>query len=163
MAELIEAQEMFFTAFEPKTANRFIMYIDGIPAYLVKAMTRPTLAIDVQTLDHINIKRKLRAGKAEWQDITATLYDPVVPSAAQAAMEWIRLSHESVTGRNGYADFYKKDLTFNMLGPVGDKVEEWTIKGAFINNATFGTLDWATGDPMTVELTISYDYAILQY
>ena len=93
MAELIEAQEMFFTAFEPKTANRFIMYIDGIPAYLVKAMTRPTLSIDVATLDHINIKRKLRAGKAEWQDITATLYDPVVPSAAQAAMEWIRLSH----------------------------------------------------------------------
>ena len=37
------------------------------------------------------------------------------------------------------------------------------IKGAFINNATFGTLDWSTGDPMTVELTLSYDYAILQY
>ena len=163
MAELIEAQEMFFTAFEPKTSNRFIMYLDGIPAYLIKGMSRPSLNIDVTTLEHINIKRKLRAGKAEWQDITMTLYDPVVPSAAQATMEWVRLSHESVTGRNGYADFYKKDLVFNMLGPVGDKVEEWTIKGAFVNSAAFGTLDWGTGDPMTVELTISYDYAILQY
>ena len=131
MADLINANEMFFTAFEPKTSNRFIMYVDGIPAYLVKGMSRPTLAIDVNTLDHINIKRKVRAGKAEWQDITMTLYDPVVPSAAQATMEWVRLSHESVTGRNGYADFYKKDLVFNMLGPVGDKVEEWKIKGAF--------------------------------
>ena len=82
-----------------------------LPAYLIKSVTRPNLNIDVQTIDHINIKRKLRGGKAEWQDITMTLYDPVVPSASRktSAMEWIRLSHESVTGRNGYADFYKKD------------------------------------------------------
>ena len=92
-----------------------------------------------------------------------TLYDAVVPSASQTAMEWIRLSHESVTGRNGYADFYKKDLVINTLGPVGDLVEEWTIKGAFCNSTNFGTLDWETGDKLAVELTISYDYAILQF
>lgn len=163
MATVIETDEMFFTAFEPKTQNRFIMYMDGLPAYLIKAVGRPSINIDPIVLDHINIKRKIRGGKAEWQDITMTLYDPVVPSAAQAAMEWVRLSHESVTGRNGYADFYKKDLTINLLGPVGDKVEEWTIKGAFITAANFGTLDWSTGDPTTVELTLAYDYAILQY
>ena len=163
MAQVVETQEMFFTAFEPKTANRFIMYMDGVPAYLIKGVTRPNLNIDVQTLEHINIKRKLRAGKAEWQDITITLYDPVVPSAAQTAMEWIRLSHESVTGRNGYADFYKKDLVINVLGPVGDLVEEWTIKGAFCNAVDFGSLDWGTGDALEVSLTVSYDYAILQF
>jgi hypothetical protein len=163
MADVIETNEMFFTAFEPKTANRFIMYMDGLPAYLIKGVTRPNLTIEPVTIDHINIKRKLRGGKAEWQDITMTLYDPVVPSASQAAMEWIRLSHESVTGRNGYADFYKKDLTINLLGPVGDKVEEWTIKGAFCTSVDFGSLDWSTGDPLNVNLTISYDYAILQY
>ena len=92
-----------------------------------------------------------------------TLYDPVVPSATQATMEVDSSFHESVTGRNGYADFYKKDLVFNMLGPVGDKVEEWTVKGAFINNATFGTVDWTNGEPLEVSLTVAYDYAILQY
>ena len=140
MAQVISTEEMFFTAFEPKTANRFIMYMDGVPAYLIKSVTRPNLNIEVQTLDHINIKRKIRGGKAEWQDITMTLYDPIVPSGAQVAMEWVRLSHESVTGRNGYADFYKKDLVINTLGPVGDLVEEWTIKGAFCNSTNFGTL-----------------------
>ena len=94
MAEVIDVNEMFFTAFEPKTANRFIMYLDGLPAYLIKSVTRPNLNIDPVTIDHINIKRKLRGGKAEWQDITMTLYDPVVPSVV--AMEWIRLSNESV-------------------------------------------------------------------
>lgn len=163
MAEVINVDEMFFTAFEPKTANRFIMYLDGLPSYMIKGVTRPNLNIDPVTIDHINIKRKLRGGKAEWQDISVTLYDPVVPSAAQAAMEWIRLSHESVTGRNGYADFYKKDITINLLGPVGDKVEEWTIKGAFVTAVDFGSLDWSTGDPLNVTLTLAYDYAILQY
>jgi len=56
MAQVISTEEMFFTAFEPKTANRFIMYMDGVPAYLIKSVTRPNLTIDVQTMDHINIK-----------------------------------------------------------------------------------------------------------
>ena len=163
MASVIDTDEIFFTAFEPKTQNSFLLYVDGMPAYLIKGITRPSVNIEPITLDHINIKRKIRGGKAEWQDLTMSLYDPVVPSAAQAAMEWVRLSHESVTGRNGYADFYKKDLTINVLGPVGAKVEEWTVKGAFITQANFGTLDWAQGEPTTVELTLAYDYAILQY
>jgi hypothetical protein len=91
------------------------------------------------------------------------LYDPIVPSAAQATMEWVRLSHESVTGRDGYSDFYKKDITLHVLGPVGDKVEEWTLKGAFITATTFGEMDWANDAFVEISLTLAYDYAILQY
>jgi hypothetical protein len=164
MADLISANEIFFTAYEPKVQNRFIMYIDGIPAYLIKAAARPTINNNVITLDHINLKRKLK-GKSEWQDIEVTLYDPIVPSAAQACMEWVRLAHESVTGRNGYADFYKKDVTINVLGPVGDKVEEWQLKGAFPSTVNFnGTgLDWGAQEALTITMTLSYDYAILQF
>ena len=61
-------------------------------------------------------------------------------------MEWVRLHHESVTGRDGYSDFYKKDITFNSLGPVGDKVEEWTLKGAYIQSANFSDMDYAGED-----------------
>jgi len=35
---VLDPNEIFFTAFEPKQANRFIMYIDGIPSYTVKGM-----------------------------------------------------------------------------------------------------------------------------
>ena len=132
MAQLLDSNEIFFTPFEPKVANRFIMFIEGIPAYLVKKASRPTYTAEEIVLDHINVQRKIK-GKVTWSDVTVELYDPVVPSAAQAVMEWVRLHHESVTGRAGYSDFYKKDVTFNMLGPVGDKVEEWTLKGAYIN------------------------------
>ena len=159
---ILNTNEMMFTAFEPKLQNRFIMFIDGIPAYLIKSIQRPNITFGEVVLDHINVKRKIK-GKANWDNITCDLYDPVTPSGAQAVMEWVRLSHESVTGRDGYSDFYKKDITFNTLGPVGDKVEEWTLKGAFISAATFGDMDWATEDPVQIELTIKYDYAILQF
>lgn len=162
MAELLDANEIMFTAFEPKLKNRFIMYIEGIPAYLVKASGRPNINFELVTLDHINIKRKIK-GKGTWQPITVTLYDPIVPSGAQAVMEWVRLSHEAVTGREGYSDFYKKDITFNMIGPVGDKVEEWTLKGAFILTTTMGDMSWSDTTPMEIQLSIEYDYAILQF
>lgn len=162
MAEILEFDKMFYTNFEPKMKNRYVMEIDGIPSYLIKAANRPTIQFETITMDHINIKRKLQ-GKGEWQDITITLYDPIVPSAAQSVMEWVRLGHESITGRRGYADFYKKDITFYMLGPVGDKIEQWTIKGAFINQANFGDLSFDSNEPATIELTLSYDYAILEF
>ena len=163
MANLLTPQEIMFTNFEPKMSNRFIMYIEGIPAYLIKAANRPEIQNGKVTIDHINTRRYVK-GRSEWQDLTISLYDAVVPSAAQAVMEWVRLHHESVTGRDGYQDFYKKDLTINVLGPVGDKVEEWTLKGAFITQADFQEMDWSDdGAAQMISLTISIDYAILQY
>jgi hypothetical protein len=162
MAEVLEFDKMFYTNFEPKMKNRWILEVDGIPSYLIKTAARPSITFETVVMDHINIKRKLQ-GKGEWQDISLTLYDPIVPSGAQAVMEWIRLGHESITGRRGYADFYKKDIDIYSLGPVGDKVEQWKIKGAFIQSANFGDLDWASNDPFSIELTISMDYCILEF
>lgn len=163
MAELLNNNEIFFTSFEPKVKNRFIMYIDGIPSFLINSATRPSVTSEKKTLDHINLQRTYK-GKSIWNDVTIKLYDAIVPSAMQSVMEWFRLSHESVTGRDGYMDFYKKDITYNILGPVGDKVEEWTLKGAWIQTMDNDTSDWKdTGDPMEITLTLSYDYGILQY
>lgn len=163
MAELLNPTEIFYTAFEPKVQNRFILYCDGIPSFIIKKCSRPTISQPAKELDHINIKTFYK-GKTTWGTISMELYDPIVPSGAQAVMEWIRLGHESVTGRDGYQDFYKKDLTVNVVGPVGDKVEEWTIRGAFITEATFGDMDWSDdGSALNISLTIQPDYCILQY
>ena len=162
MPDLIDPSEIMFTPFEPKVKHRFIMYIEGVPAYLIKAAARPQLTFEEIALDHINVKRYVK-GKGDWQNLNITLYDAIVPSGAQAVMEWVRLHKESVTGRDGYSDFYKKDVTFNVLGPVGDKVEEWTLKGAMIQSANFGDLDWSVSEPADITLTLRYDYAILQF
>ena len=159
---ILNTNDMMYTAFEPKLQNRFVMFIDGIPAFLVKKVGRPNVTFGDITLDHINVKRKLK-GKANWDNITCDLYDPVTPSGAQAVMEWVRLSHEAVTGRDGYSDFYKKDIDIFTLGPVGDVVVQWKLKGAFVSNANFGDMDWTSEAPANISITIVMDYAILNY
>jgi hypothetical protein len=162
MANLVEEQELFFKAFEPKMANRFIMEVDGLPSYVVKGVTRPTLTQEAKAINHINVQRYVK-GRSVWGAVSLTLHDPIVPSAAQSVMEWVRLHHESVTGRDGYTDFYKKDLTINVLGPVGDKVEQWILKGTQIQEANFGEMSWDNDDPVNISLTIQPDYCILNY
>jgi hypothetical protein len=158
----LDPNEIMFTAFEPKVQNRFIMYIDGIPSYMVKSATSPSFTDNIVKLDHINTYRKIR-GKREWQNMTLSLYDPITPSGAQAVMEWARLSYESVTGRAGYSDFYKKDVTLNLLGPVGDIVGEWIIKGAFIQQSNFGQYNWSSDAAVEVQLTLAMDYCVLNF
>ena len=164
MAELVTSQDIFYTEYEPKLKNRYLMGFEGtgLQAFMVKTMNRPSIEFDEVILEHMNVTRYIK-GKGRWQPMELTLYDPVVPSAAQAVMEWVRLSHESVTGRDGYSDFYKKNLTFNVLGPVGDKIEQWDIKGAYIQTANFGDLAFDSSDPVEISLTLRYDYAVLQF
>ena len=160
---VLDANQIMFTAFEPKVQNRFIMYVDGIPAYLIKKAASPQFDAGEIILDHINVYRKVK-GKVKWQDMTLELYDPITPSGAQAVMEWARLAHESVTGRDGYSDFYKKDITFNALGPVGDVVSEWVVKGALITDVSFGDYGWDSENAaQEITMTVQPDYCVLNF
>ena len=68
MPELLDPSEIMFTPFEPKTKNRYIMYIEGIPAYLIKTANRPSIAFETIELDHINVKRYIK-GKGALSDV----------------------------------------------------------------------------------------------
>jgi hypothetical protein len=160
---ILDANEIFFTAFEPKQANRFIMYMDGIPSYIVKGVNAVTLTQGEVVLNHINVQRKVK-GKTTWGDIQMTLFDPITPSGAQSVMEWVRLHHESLTCRDGYSDFYKKDLVLDVIGPVGDVVSEWILKGAFIKEANFGDYNWDTENAaVNITMTVAVDYCVLNF
>lgn len=156
--------DLFNDAFkwEPKYQHKFIMSIGDVPAYLIKSSAKPSGENGEVVLDHINIQRKVK-GKTKWNNLEITLYDPITPSGAQAMMEWFRAHHESATGRDGYSSFYKRNITLQQLDGMGIPVEEWSIKGAFIQSCNWGTLDWSSEEVQTITATLAYDYAFLQY
>ena len=158
--------EFYSNAFtwEPKYQNRFIMTLGStnIPAYIVKASSKPSLENGEIVLDHINVQRKVK-GKSKWQNITLTLYDPIIPSGAQAVMDWVRDHHESATGRDGYSSVYKQKLTLQGLSGPGEVIEEWTLEGAFITSCNWGQYDWSAEEVNTNEMTISYDFAFMHF
>jgi hypothetical protein len=160
---ILTHSDIFYTAFEPKQSNRFMLTLDGVPSYLIKGVGAVSLTQTAVPLNHINVQRYVK-GKTIWNTIQFTLYESITPSGAQAVMEWVRLGHESVTGRDGYSDFYKKDPVFQVVGPVGDIVSEWIIKGAVITEVNFGDYNWDDdGTAVNIQVTVQPDYCILNY
>jgi len=165
--DALDQINLFNKAFswEPKRKNQFVLSMadTGIPAFLVKMADKPKLENGEVTLDHINVQRYMK-GKSKWSTLNITLYDAIVPSGAQSVMEWVRLHHESATGRDGYSDFYKKTIKLYQLSPLGERIEEWVLNGAFITNAEFGAYDWGSdAEVQEISLTLRYDWAFLSF
>lgn len=162
MADTLSVSEMLPNKFEPKRKFRWVFAVEGVDSFLMKTAARPTISTSEQEINFINSKRYM-AGKTTFGTIGVTIYDPIAPSGAQQVMEWIRTHFESVSGRSGYADFYKRDCQLKMLDPVGTVVELWDLKGCFITEANFGDLDYGTEDPTEISLTLRFDNCVLQY
>lgn len=161
-AETLDVTSMIPAKFENKRKNRWILMIEGIDAYLIKTTARPTVTTEALEIPFINSRRYV-AGKTTFGTMAVTLHDPIAPSGAQQVMEWVRTHYESVSGRSGYADFYKRDIQLKLLDPVGTVVELWDIKGAMITEASFGELTYDDGNPVEITLTLQADNYVLQF
>lgn len=159
-AKLMKEAETFYTTFEPKTQTRFMVKITDvegktlIPVWLIKEVTRPR----VEWSDAFK--------KWLWLPITIRTYDPIVPSATQMFYEYMLEPTPPMF-----------DVVIDVLGPVGDTVEEWKIHQARFSRIDFGGLDWSGyspddkekiehinctryykgGGPVEVTATISYE------
>ena len=162
MAETLPVTDMLPNKFEPKRKFRWVFAIEGIDAFLMKTAARPTINTEEVEISYMNHTRYV-AGKTKFDQISLTLHDPIAPSGAQQVMEWVRTHFGSVSGRGGYADFYKRDCQLKLLDPVGTVVELWDIKGAFLTAASFGDLDYGANDPAEISLTVRFDNCVLQY
>lgn len=161
-ANTLSVQEMLPTKFQPLAKRQFLFAIEGIDSFIVKTAARPQVTTEEVPINWINTTRYI-AGKTTFGELQLTLHDPIAPSGAQQVMEWIRLCYESVTGRAGYADFYKRDIQIKMLDPVGTVVQLWDVKGAFVKEANFGELTHEGSDLAEISLTIRFDNMVLAY
>lgn len=162
MAEVLELSDMLSKMQEPKRQFRWILSLDAVDAFTLKTATRPQIAFEDTVVDYINTKFYY-AGKATWEPLTLTLYDPLIPSAAQKTMEWLRLVYEANTGRMGYKQFYQKNFNLKLLDPVGAVAEDWEIVNAWPMSLNWGELDYSVSDPVNITMTVRFDYATLLF
>ena len=151
--------------FEPLRKNRFLIRFPsdlGIQEWWVASASRPSIKQGETEIQFMNTSTWV-VGRYTWDTIQVTLRDPIGPSASQALMEWVRLHSESVTGRQGYAAGYKRDIEMEMLDPTGVVVQKWILKNAMLTDVAFGDVDYSADDLATIQATIRYDYAILAY
>ena len=125
--------ERFF-AFEPKTANRFLVETEGIPSFLIKECNRPSFSL----ID----------GVKSWDYISFRLYDAIYPSGSVAVMKKLQSGN-------------KWNFTIKILGPVGDVVEVWEVKNAEVTSVDFSELDWSKEELATVRVLLKPETADL--
>lgn len=162
MATTLDVSEMLPTKFQTIAKRQFLLAIEGVDAFLVKTAARPTITTEEVPINWINSTRYI-AGKTTFGTMAVTLHDAIAPSGAQQVMEWVRLCFESVTGRSGYADFYKRDIQLKMLDPLGTVIQLWDIKGAWVQEANFNDVTYEGSDQTEISLTIRFDNAVLQF
>ena len=151
--------------YEPLRQNRWLLRFPsdlGIQEWWCKTAKRPHIKQDGKAIPFLNTETYV-VGRYTWDPIQVTLRDPIGPSASQAIMEWVRLHSESVSGRQGYAAGYKRDVELEMLDPTGVVVSKWILKNVFITDADFGGLDYSSDDLAEITITLQMDYAILAY
>jgi hypothetical protein len=133
-----------FSYYEPKRSNRFILLFPddfNIPPHVVSTTVRPSAHF-------VN-------GRIEWQDIEIVLRDPITPSMSEIINELFLRTGSQYTNR----DF---EYRIQMLGPVGDVVEDWVING-FITSIDFGNLDYTSDELMEITLTLRPNYCTLNF
>lgn len=151
--------------YEPLRKNRFLLRFPsdlGIQEWWVSSASRPTITHNETEIPFLNTSNWV-VGRYLWEQLTVTLRDPIGPSASQAVMEWVRLHSESVTGRQGYAVAYKRDLILEMLDPTGTAVSQWILKSCMISSAAFGELSYDDDSLADITLQIRPQYCILSF
>ena len=151
--------------YEPLRQNRFILRFPsdlGIMEWWVASAARPHMTQSAVEIPFFNTSTYV-VGRYKWESITVQLHDPQGPSASQAVMEWVRLHSESVTGRQGYAAGYKRDLELEMSDPTGVCVSKWILKNCMITSFDGGQLNYGQDALADITLGIQMDYCILAY
>jgi hypothetical protein len=152
-------------SYEPKRKNRFVLRFPsdlGINEWTLESASRPKISQKSVEIEFLNTSTYV-LGRYTWDSIQVTLRDPIGPSTSQAVMEWVRLESESMSGRQGYAAGYKRDIELDLLDPTGVVVQKWILKNAWASDVDFGQLSMTDDGLATISLTLVIDYAILVY
>jgi len=143
--------------YEPHKKNRWVLRFPddvGIQTFALKSVDSPKTTNNKITMEFLNTATYVK-GRTTWEQMAITIRDFIAPASTQALIEWQRLHHESVSGRDGYAVGYMKDLHLEGLDPIRTTVKTWRLeKCMLVENIDFGgTLDYA--EDGVVELTFN--------
>jgi len=151
--------------YQPIQNNRFVVKFPsdmGIQSWTVASSGLPSLNQNSIEIPWMNTSDYV-LGRATWEKIDVVFRNLIGPSTAQSLMEWIRLGYEEVTGRQGYAAGYKRDISIELLDPTGVTIQKWILKNAFPTTTSFGSLKYDDDAINEITVSIQYTYGILVF
>lgn len=129
-----------------------------------KTVTKPSYSVSSNEYQLINQKFKV-PGIATWDPVTIAVAD--LGKTVRNLVDDLSKLGWNPTGGNDGLD---KSLGNGDIGKIrieqidgeGKVIETWRLEGAFISRVAFGNLDYGSDDIVEVQITVDYDYAILE-
>lgn len=146
--------------YKPQLSFRFRILFSQLPnvEFYGKATTLPKVENTIITAEYGNTYMRLK-GKTRWNAITISCY-AYEQMTIDELWDYLNNLHQEIeTGKDFYADEYKKDITIQLLNPKEETIGTWRLIGAFLASIDHGQLDFAAEEIVQPEITIEYDYA----
>lgn len=123
-----------FQVAEPNRRNRFICYVEGIPAYLIKAVRNRKYDSATKNI-HLDLE----------------LYDPIAPDGFQCVLDLLK--------NDEFQSLSK--IIVNNLSATGHEIPQFEYTSCKILGYTISDLDWADDSYQTV--TVHFQCEGMEY
>ena len=155
---------------------RFFLAINDVPVAYIVNVLRPSYTIGTQEYKLLNYYFN-HPTEIKWNPISFSIREvfsrDVDNSIAGLFIKKLREAAYDTPDEidpNNFKDLAKSDLInslgrvkIQMLNPEGEKYEEWTLHGAFINDVKFSQLDYSQDALTNVDVSLTYDWATLEF
>jgi hypothetical protein len=135
--------------------------------YWAKTVSKPSF--EVSSTEHQLVNHKFKyPGIVTWNDINMTIVDTgektkdLVDRLRETGYDYPTKFQQTEGISKTASSQYFDELTIQQLNADGQAIETWRLKGAFIKSINFGDLDYDSEALVTIQLTISYDWAELE-
>ena len=164
---------------EPKRQFRWLLYIAGMPQFIVKNVKKPSFSVSETGHDFLNYKFYY-PGRVEWATVDVTIVDPVQPDSTASLVKILEaagyvLPDKFTSQANEPRTISKKAFVDGLGGQIQlvqfgantgaqqeNVLEKWTLNNPFLTNVDFGNLDYSSDELVDISMTIRYDWAALE-
>jgi hypothetical protein len=164
---------------DPKRKFKFKIQIGDLGGGIVwyaKSVGKPEMTIESGT-EHKFLGHTFKyPGSVKWNDIEATLVDPVSENASRKLLEIVEKAGYVYPNENYIKSDDPRERSFHTiskgkaaaaLGPVviqqidseNKMLEQWTLHNAFINKVSFGELSYDSEELSEISIGFTYDWA----
>ena len=162
---------------EPKRSYRFRLQskkglkLDGKTAskfwWNAKKVDKPSFSVSTNKYRLINHEINV-PGIVQWNPITIEIAD-IGETVTDLLEEFKKFGYapNSFNEDKGLEKAKSLDfghvgkLSFQQLDDQGTVIETWVLEGAFITELRLGNLDYSSDEIISINMTITYDYAYL--
>ena len=143
-----------------KRKNRYLFFVEGVSADGANALppltsARPNLTFKEMIAKHVS-EDVYYAAKPDWRPITLILYD--LKKGKHPVFQWVKEIYNPQSGsfKAPNSGKFIKEARVELYDGCGNKVESWIFEDVWPQVVNFQTLEMASAEILTVDLTLRY-------